>query len=256
MVLHADLDNTIIYSYRHDIGEQKRNVELYQGREISFITEETYVRLRELKEKLLIVPTSTRTVEQYQRIQLGVGSFSCALVCNGGVLLLHGRKDEAWYETSLRLIEESREELQKAHRLLAHDPRRSFELRFIENLFLFTKCEDPGQVVADLNHVLQPQTVEVFHNGVKVYVVPVNLSKGKAVERFRDYISDDMVFAAGDSAFDLSMLRAADVGFAPYGFSRQYPVTFPLWEAPEGELFSEAWMRECLRQITDQSIPT
>ena len=249
MVLHADLDNTIIYSYRHDIGEEKRNVELYQRREISFITEETYTLLRELKEKLLMVPTSTRTVEQYQRIQLGVGSFPYALVCNGGVLLRDGRKDEAWYETSLHLVEESKAELQKARSLLENDPRRSFELRFIENLFLFTKCEDPGQVVEDLTHALQPQTVEVFHNGVKVYVVPVNLSKGKAVERFRDYVSDGMVFAAGDSAFDLSMLCAADVGLAPYGFSQQYPVTFPLWEAPEGELFSEAWMRECLRRM-------
>lgn len=248
MVLHADLDNTIIYSYRHDIGEQKRNVELYQGREISFITEETYALLRELKEKLLIVPTSTRTVEQYQRIQLGIGSFPYALVCNGGVLLRDGRKDMAWYERSLRLIKESRAELQKAHRLLENDPRRSFELRFIEDLFLFTKCEDPGQVVEDLNHALRPQTVKVFHNGVKVYVVPVNLSKGKAVERFRQYVRG-RVFAAGDSAFDLSMLRAADVGLAPHGFSLQYPVDFPLWEAPEGELFSEAWMRECLRQI-------
>lgn len=248
MVLHADLDNTMIYSYRYDIGEQKRNVELYQGREISFITEETYALLRELKEKLLIVPTSTRTVEQYQRIQLGVGSFPYALVCNGGVLLRDGRKDEAWYETSLHLVEESKAELQKARRLLENDPRRNFELRFIEDLFLFTKCEEPGQVVEDLNHALQPQTVEVFHNGVKVYVVPANLSKGKAVERFRNY-ARGTVFAAGDSAFDLSMLRAADVGLAPHGFSLQYPVDFSLWEAPEGELFSEAWMRECLRRI-------
>lgn len=249
MVLHADLDNTIIYSYRHEIGRQKKNVELYQGREISFITENTYALLRELNEKLLIVPTSTRTVEQYQRIQLGIGSFRYVLVCNGGILLRDGRKDAAWYEASLRLIEESRDELQKAWEFLRKDTRRIFELRFIEGLFLFTKCEEPGQVVSDLKRILQPQTVEVLTNGAKVYVVPVNLSKGKAVERFRDCIREKTVFAAGDSAFDLSMLRAADVGLAPHGFSKQYPVDFPLWEAPERELFSEAWMRECLRRV-------
>ena len=42
IAFHTDLDNTLIYSYKHDIGPQKRNVELYQGREISYITEETY----------------------------------------------------------------------------------------------------------------------------------------------------------------------------------------------------------------------
>ena len=36
-----DLDNTIIYSYKHDIGNEKINVEIYQDREISFITKKT-----------------------------------------------------------------------------------------------------------------------------------------------------------------------------------------------------------------------
>ena len=31
--------NTIIYSYKRNIGENKLNVELYNGREISFISE-------------------------------------------------------------------------------------------------------------------------------------------------------------------------------------------------------------------------
>ena len=47
IAFHTDLDNTLIYSYKHDIGPQKRNVELYQGREISYITEETYHLLPE-----------------------------------------------------------------------------------------------------------------------------------------------------------------------------------------------------------------
>ena len=40
-LLCTDLDNTLIYSYKHELGNEKRNVELYQGREISFITEKT-----------------------------------------------------------------------------------------------------------------------------------------------------------------------------------------------------------------------
>ena len=41
-ILCTDLDNTIIYSYKHDIGNEKMNVELYKEREISFITKRTF----------------------------------------------------------------------------------------------------------------------------------------------------------------------------------------------------------------------
>ena len=104
IAFHTDLDNTLIYSYKHDIGPQKRNVELYQGREISYITEETYHLLQLVKNEMLIVPTTTRTLEQYQRIDLGIGPFPYALVCNGGVLLVNGVPDEAWYQDSLHLV--------------------------------------------------------------------------------------------------------------------------------------------------------
>ncbi|MDE6056296.1 MAG: HAD family hydrolase, partial [Lachnospiraceae bacterium] len=78
IIFHTDLDNTLIYSYKHNIGEKKRCVEIYQGREISFVTQETYRLLQMLSERkgqVLIVPTTTRTIEQYQRIDLGVGTF-------------------------------------------------------------------------------------------------------------------------------------------------------------------------------------
>lgn len=63
-VLCADLDNTLIYSYKHDIGINKRNVEIYQGREISFITEKTYGLLKKIREKFLVIPTTKPTKEQ------------------------------------------------------------------------------------------------------------------------------------------------------------------------------------------------
>ena len=96
IVFHTDLDNTIIYSYKHDIGADKRCVELYHDREISYITGETYRLLKQVRVKeqqVMIVPTTTRTIEQYQRIDLGIGTVSYALVCNGGVLLSDGRED-------------------------------------------------------------------------------------------------------------------------------------------------------------------
>ena len=55
-ILCTDLDNTIIYSYRHDIGLKKRTVELCRGRAISFISERTYELLKSVQQEMMIVP--------------------------------------------------------------------------------------------------------------------------------------------------------------------------------------------------------
>ena len=246
VVLHTDLDNTIIYSYKHEIGPAKRNVELYQGREVSFITERTYGLLQQVRKEMLVVPTSTRSIEQYQRIDLGVGPFPYALVCNGGILLADGKRDDAWYQASLGLIGQSESVLQKALCLLEEDSRRKFELRFIERLFVFTKCGEPQRVVEDLRDALHTELVDVFHNGGKVYVVPRALNKGKAVQRFREYIHADFVVAAGDSEFDISMLEEADVGLAPHGFAEEFAVDFTVREMDGRKVFAESLLQECL----------
>lgn len=247
IVLHTDLDNTMIYSYKQDIGKYKRTVEIYQEREISFITEKTFELLNQVKEKMLIVPTSTRTIEQYKRIHLGVGLFPYALVCNGGILLTDGERDKEWYKDSLENIKESQKELDRARKFLEKDARRSFELRFIEELFIFTKCEEPTEVIKDLKEKLDISKVDVFHNGIKVYVVPKNLSKGNAIKRFKNYVEADMVIAAGDSEFDISMLLGADIGLAPCGFSKKFGMDMEWREASEGELFSEYVLRQCMK---------
>lgn len=214
-IFHVDLDNTLIYSYKHEIGENKRSVEVYQGREISYITERTYQLLLELKKYVCIVPTTTRTVEQYSRIELGIGNLKYALVCNGGLLLIDGQADQTWYEQSLSLVEESREELERAIRCLEQEQNRIFEIRLLEKLFVFTKCRSAQETVRRLQVQLHPRFTDVFHNGEKVYVVPKKLNKGMAVARFRDYLGSEKVYAAGDSAFDIPMLEQAELAMAP-----------------------------------------
>lgn len=247
-VLHIDLDNTLIYSYKHDIGNDKINVEIYQDREISFVTKRTYENLKKISRQMLLIPTSTRSIEQYNRINLQIGDIPYALVCNGGVLLADGEKVSSWYQTSMELIRESLPALDAARHILERDSRRKFELRFIEDLFLFTKCEEPEAVIEELKKTLDTDAVDIFHNKEKVYVVPKKLSKGKAVERFREYIGADRVIAAGDSEFDISMLRAADLGIAPHGFRQKYFIDFQIEEMSGSEIFSDELTEKILRK--------
>lgn len=235
----TDLDNTLIYSYKHDIGECKRNVEIYQGREISFITEKEYKLLSDIKDKILILPTTTRTSEQYERIDLGIGTFPYAMTCNGGILLENGMENREWYEESLKLVSESKKVMENALTLLETDKRRTFELRFIRDLFVFTKCEEPETVVKDLQAQLDCSLVDVFNNGIKVYVVPKALSKGNAIRRIKKYLNADQIIAAGDSEFDVSMLNEADIAIAPKSLSEKCTLKQEAVIMPEQDVFGE-----------------
>ena len=246
-ILCTDLDNTIIYSYKHDIGNEKMNVELYKEREISFITKQTFELLKKVKEEFLVIPTSTRTIEQYERINLKIGTFKYALVCNGSVLLVDGKKDKDWYEESLRLAKPSNLEVKKALEYLENDKRRTFELRYIEDLFVFTKCDEAETVVNELREYLDKNLVNVFNNKEKVYVLPTLLSKGKAIERLRKYLKAEFIIAAGDSEFDISMVEAADVGLVPYGFKSEFNIKSDIYEMGKEGLFSEQFLRKCLQ---------
>lgn len=247
IVFHSDLDNTIIYSYKHDIGESKRCVENYQGREVSFLTDRTYELLKQVSQKTLIIPTTTRTVEQYRRIDLGIGPFQYVLTCNGGVLLVNGEEEEKWYEESLALIADCKEEMKKAMELMDKDPARNFELRYIKELFLFTKSLEPDKSVEMLRAQLDFRKVDVFRNGVKVYVVPKELNKGKALIRMKERLDSDVVIAAGDSEFDIPMLDCADFAIAPAKLQCKRREDDTLTKVDEQELFSESVLKRVLR---------
>lgn len=217
-IFNSDIDNTLIFSYKHDIGPQKVNIELYKNREISFVTEYTYNLLSTVIEKTFFVPATTRSIEQYSRIDWGVRAPEYALVCNGGVLLRKGIEDESWYSRSLEIAAPAEAELNKAWYFLEGEPRRNFELRFIKNLFIFTKCIDSIKVIEELKKLLDNSIVDIFNNNEKVYVIPKGLNKGSALLRFRDLYKKTLkIIAAGDSEFDISMSRVCDIFLAPCG---------------------------------------
>ena len=82
VLFHTDLDNTMIYSYKHEIGADKRCAKFIMGGRFRILQKETYRLLQQIKakeEQLVMVPTTTRTTEQYQRIHLGIGDLPYAL---------------------------------------------------------------------------------------------------------------------------------------------------------------------------------
>lgn len=246
-IFASDLDNTLIYSYKHDIGSQKRNVELYQSREISFITDKTYLLLQKVSPKRLFLPVTTRSIEQYKRIDFGIGQIKYALACNGGVLLVNGEKDLDWYNESLEIVKPCLDELKKGISILEDEPTRKFEIRFIENLFVFTKCENPEKILESLREKLDANLVEAFNNGEKIYILPKSLSKGNAVQRFKRYIKADFVISAGDSEFDISMLENSDIALIPADFKWELTSSGKILRNDEETIFSDFVLENTLR---------
>lgn len=249
VIFNTDLDNTLIYSYKHEIGPDKICVERYQNREISFITARTYELLRRVSEKVMIVPTTTRTIEQYDRIDLHMGSFPYVLTCNGGVLLADGQEDAEWYQESLSLVSECRLEMERAAKILAKDRNRIFELRYIKELFLFTKSGEPEISACQLREKLDLSLVDVFCNGAKVYVVPKKLNKGAGARRLREKLKAGMVIAAGDSEFDIPMLEFADYAIAPENLPCKPRKGSVLTKVGKHEMFSERMLERILQII-------
>ena len=118
-ILFTDLDNTLIYS-RKTFIEDKINVEIYNGEEISFMSKYSNELLCKLSAHLLIVPITTRTYTQYKRINLGILP-EYVLCANGGILLKNGIISEEWYKKSLDIVKDSASERKKAFDILKGD---------------------------------------------------------------------------------------------------------------------------------------
>ena len=202
--LFSDLDGTLIFSAaRKQVGDIV--IELKDGREISCVT----ARQAELFPKLgNVIPVTTRSVEQYRRIEFARCGFlpKYVLCANGGILLVDGEPDAEWSKRSQEIYRECEAELARFRELMESDPRRSFEIRLVDGLFLFTKSAEPSET---LRYLGEGELCESFFTGEKVYVVPRKLNKGAAVKRLAERLELSEFAAAGDSLMDLPMLNAA-----------------------------------------------
>ena len=177
---------------------------------------------------------------------MGIVNLDYALMCNGGVLFLHGKEDATWYEETKALIAESRAELLYGEKLLEKDKNRCFEVRNIRDLFLFTKSNNPAASAAYLRKYLDTEKAEVFCNGIKVYIVPRQLNKGSALLRLKKRLGAELVIAAGDSGFDIPMLNQADFALAPAELKREAGLLESVIYVEEGKLFSEMLLKKIL----------
>lgn len=219
-LFECDLDNTIIHSYKK-ADENDICVETGKdGKKLSYMTKKAYDSFNFLNDnysRLKIIPVTTRSIEQYQRIKLfkNNGFPEYAVTSNGGNLLINNIPDKKWFSDSLELIEKCIPELKKSIDMLNAHKSTQFEARFVDELFVFTKSDDIEDIRNILEKNLDSNVVSVFENGQKIYVMPNILSKGTACKRLYEKFKPDISICAGDSSFDIPMLEYADIAIYP-----------------------------------------
>ena len=210
----SDLDNTLVYSYKY----RKENdvcVEYLDGNEQSFMTPRAIEMLSDVVGRSRLVPVTSRSIEQYQRIHLpGIPVPEYALTTNGAILLKNGEIDRAWQEESFRIIAPWVEEMQRMLPILDFI-EEVLQYRIVDDMYLFAMCDNAPQAQKVKTILTDQTTLPVEITGRKVYFFPPSLTKGAALKRLRQRISSDTVIAAGDSPIDLSMLQEADIAILP-----------------------------------------
>lgn len=211
-IFFTDLDNTMIYSHHREIGKPKIVVEHLDGREQSFMTEFAYDFLLSA-DWLDVVPVTTRTKQQYDRIECSEKlHFKYAIVCNGGKLLVDGKEDLEWSEKTDIFVRDNYESLEQATELLS-SLCHSETVHRPERYMSYVKCSDSEGVYNEINKSLDPNKVNVQRDGRKVYLFANGISKGEAVKRFIRKRKAATILSAGDNLMDVSMLNNADFAF-------------------------------------------
>ncbi len=133
--------------------------------------------------------------------------------------------------------------------LMEQDKNRCFEVRSIRDLFLFTKSRDPLESMAYYKECLDMEQVDVYANGIKLYILPKALNKGAALLRLKKQLGADAAAAAGDSVFDVSMLNQADIAAAPKELQGENGMCGHVQCMPGKRMFSEEMLRYVSERI-------
>ncbi len=214
MLAFCDLDNTLIYHSKkfHGAGIP---VCSYTSGYSSYISLEAADLLRTLPDSVTFVPTTSRSVRSYCEIWFPDVTPKYALVSNGGNLLIDGKADRAWLKETEQLVAG---DLQLLRKMAEHLGGRA---NMVDDLYLMIRNPEEEAVMEYVREAAKEASLIVY-DGRKPFVLPVSLEKGVAVQRFKKrFHTGEFTVAAGDSAFDVSMLREVDVSIAPEELKRR-----------------------------------
>lgn len=213
-IFASDLDNTLLFSQKY-ARDTDLCVEYLDGKPQGYLPPTAPAALEELMTRAWFVPVTSRSMEQYLRIQFPA---RCrpryAVTTNGGMLLEDGEPDRLWREESLEMVRPWRRDMEEALKALEGQPQAR-RFRMVDDIFVFAACDGPQEALALQARLGGTTPLDVEVTGRKVYFFPPAMNKGAAVRRLRQRLGAERLICAGDSPIDRPMLEQADVAIVP-----------------------------------------
>ena len=244
----CDLDKTLIHSYKHK-KEGDVCVEIIKDKEQGYMSPLAMELLCRVSKRVELVPVTSRSIEQYLRINFPKDcEIRYAVTTNGAILLENGKIVSHYYEESSRFAEKYRQEFEELKNALI-DEDLYVRCRIVDEMYLFAYCKE-GVDIKECQKKYQPLTdLVVSPSGKKLYLFPPEFNKGEAISRLRSIIDTDTVYSAGDTSIDVPMLKKADCSFVP-GLSiegiDECVKSTKVIVCPENERFSEFILKSIL----------
>lgn len=220
MIIYAtDLDRTLIFSHRflneYKYSKEKILVETKDEKEISYMSKLAYDKLQSINknEKIQFIPATTRSREEFERIQLGFTP-EWAIIANGGVILHNGVVVSEYRDyvksylnpLDLATITMDISEFASVNRTP----------KLIEGCYLFFKTNNEELFDIEAQDLIDRyKNWNVVRQRNKCYIIPNHISKQVALRWIWHKLNQPYIVASGDSLLDIPMLALANKAFIP-----------------------------------------
>lgn len=226
MIIASDLDRTLCYSTRamEELGRPEklalRPIEKKDGQWVSFMTETSFILLKEICKYSLFVPITTRTIEQFRRFVIFEKELplSYAITSNGANILFKGEQMREWSDY---IFQRMKAESIGQDELLFKLEREGFQfegqMKQAENLFFYYILNSLPTVIDKnaLSGLANKYGWRISLQGRKLYFIPKAISKGAALEFICNREGMKALAGAGDSILDWDFLKRCQYRFVP-----------------------------------------
>lgn len=219
MVYASDLDRTLIFSHRF-LDEHKYNkkivlVEDKDGKEISYMSELAYNKLQEINNNkdITFIPTTTRSLEEYNRIRLGFKP-EWVIAANGGVILHNGEIDKEYKNYTKTYLNPM--DIASLSMDLSEFASIQKSPRLVDGCYLFVKTTNEDLFDVEVQDIIDRyKKWSIVRQKNKCYAIPLHISKQVALRWIWNKLNEPYIVASGDSLLDVPMLALADKAYIP-----------------------------------------
>lgn len=218
-ILFTDLDGTILFSEnslpKELAIEDCMIAETYSNGRFGYMEKALVDFFKEWSQNQLFIPVTTRSIEQYQRLEANFSDFNLpfSLVSNGGNLVRFGELDLEWQaETKEELKEELNQKELVLELIQKMIPATSVrKIKDIDELYYCVLTIEriwETELIVEVNEKLANWGWQAYFQHKKLYFLPKTLSKERGIIRLKEKLTQpNRYLAMGDTEMDQEMVK-------------------------------------------------